>query len=600
MTDLRYPWATLLLWIASSIAGPQASAQESKQEFRKLKPPPGISPELRISVDPSRSSATVSVITGQELESLGVRFLTDALRVVPGLEVARMSASESGVALRGYNDDASSTQGILGLVDGRQVNHEFFGAVVWETLPVSLQEIDRIEVIRGPGSFVHGPNAMHGLVNIVTRSPLDYPKEDEVFLSAHAGTYGSNVESFTFVHREEGAGLKVKAGHDDLSEFTPHRGNAKDKMFAEARLALKLDEKDSNLVDLSAGGSSQKFTTLIPPFNIVPTAEFAVEADEPFARATVTYEGLRALVSWTRFDGTAVPDQVFAGFDILLDTADVDLQYTMKVLDQEVTAGTGYRRSSFETDDEDVAGGRHSTGLDWFFIQGRLTFLDPVEITGGVRVDDHSVVGTHVSPRLAAVWTLDPFDGKEDLTGHSLRATAGYGFRYPSLRELWFDMSVFGLPSAITGNEDLHAERLRSFEVGYWGRPLSWLQLETSVYYNRIDGLIHYAPAATGFRPENGDKEAAYGSESQVDLQVAQDVTTFANYAYEVRFDRETHDRIHAGPLHKANAGVRVTPKDSGFTGMLWAHYFDDIGTTDASTGASLGTVDGYALSRSL
>src|SRR6185503_20108285 len=191
-------------------AGPQARL--AADEPPRLKPPPD---EVSTSLTPtilSRSSATISVITGSDLSSLGVRTLTDALRIIPGMEVQKLSASESGVSVRSYGGPGSARQGILALADGRQVYNEFFGGVFWESLLVSMDEIKSVEVLRGPGSFLYGPNAMHGLINIVTLSPLDYAEgtraSRQIFLSAAAGSQASNVETATFVKREGNAGLK--------------------------------------------------------------------------------------------------------------------------------------------------------------------------------------------------------------------------------------------------------------------------------------------------------------------------------------------------------------------------------------------------------
>ena len=117
-----------------------------------------------------RAPSTVTIITREEIRHSGARFLTDVLRLVPGIEVQRVSSTESAVSARGYNDSSAAAQGMMCLVDGRQVYHEYLGSVLWDLIPVSLDDIDRIEVIRGPGTFLYGPNAMHGLVNIVTRT----------------------------------------------------------------------------------------------------------------------------------------------------------------------------------------------------------------------------------------------------------------------------------------------------------------------------------------------------------------------------------------------------------------------------------------------
>lgn len=552
----------------------------------------------RIPKEVKSAPSTVSVITSDEVERSGVRFLTDALRLAPGLEVQRLSSTESTVAVRGYNDDSSASQGILGLLDGRQVYNEFFGSVVWETIPISLEEIDQIEVIRGPGSFVHGPNAMHGLVNILTKSPLDYEGQD-VVLSGRYGSYGSSVASFTQITRVKDAAIKTKVGWDDITEFDPRGENAKDKAFLEVRYETLLGDKDHRL-DLTGGMNDQKANILVPTFGGVPPVVFSNDIQEGFLKANYSLGELKGQVSWSHLESRSVPDQIYAPFELTLDTADVDVQYSRRLLDVHfVTVGTGYRLAVFETEDQDIADGRHKTGLAWIFLQDEVELIEgTLWLTGGVRWDRHSTSGHNVSPRLAAVWKF--------ADNQYLRASAGWGFRNPSLREIWFDMPVnlAGLPAPATveGNKDLKAEQMRSFELSYNAELVKEFKTIFNVYYNLVDRLVEFQPTAffapgvpSVFTPLNRNKEEAYGFEVETKLLLTKEISAFGSYAFGIRRDRDTRDRNPAAPRHKANGGIRFThPK--GFSGMLWATFFDDVEFLDPAGPAPIGSVDDYTL----
>src|SRR5882672_3065674 len=201
-----------------------------------------------------RASASVSVLSGEDLKALGVQTFIDALRLMPGLEVEKISASESAVSVRGYVGPASASQGMLALVDGRQAYNEFFGAPFWETLGIAFGEIKSIEVIRGPGSFLYGPNAMHGLVNITTMSPLDYGEgiynNHQVFTTIAAGTYAANQESLIYVKREGETSVKVALSHDDMDQFES-RGDTKNKIVGSVRLQTRPAE--GRELDVTAG-----------------------------------------------------------------------------------------------------------------------------------------------------------------------------------------------------------------------------------------------------------------------------------------------------------------------------------------------------------
>jgi outer membrane cobalamin receptor len=573
--------AALAATLATSLAAWGRQEQEPRREgFRDV-----IGATARPIQQPQAPS-TITVLGSQDVEDLGARFLSDALRRIPGVEVARLSSTESSVSFRGYNDDSSASQGILALVDGRSVYNEFFGAVIWETIPVPLDQVEQVEAVRGPSSFFHGPNAMHGLVNIATRAPLQY-RSGELFLSGSAGSYGSATASATAVRREGDTGLKATVAWDDINEFLADRDTTKDKKFIEARFETLL-EKDHR-VELAAGANGQKFAVLIPTFSILPSTVFANEVQEEFVRASYSFGSVKAKVDWTHFLADSVPGTAaYAPFETLLDTANAEVQYSISFLkDTTITGGTGYRLAAFETEDENVSLGRHRTGLAWFFAEGEIEVSDKLWLTGGLRLDDHSASGLSESPRFAAVWELEP--------GQFVRASAGYGFRNPSLRELWFNMPVLGGAATIAGNRDLEPEQIRSFELGYRGRQGADLRLEGNVYYNLVDRLVEYRSLTpTVFAPRNTNKEEAYGLELEADYWISDPVSLFGNYAYSVRLDRDTHDRLRSAPRHKANAGARVTV--DRVRASLWVNFFDDVEHVDPAGGASLGALDEYAL----
>ncbi len=627
---------TVLLLAAQTFQPPQdpskPPAAVAADEQPRLKPPPDEQSTTLTPTILSRSSATVSVITGADLSMLGVRTVTDALRIIPGLEVQKISASESGVSVRSYGGPGSARQGILALIDGRQVYNEFFGGVFWESLAVSMDEVKAIEVIRGSGSFLYGPNAMHGMINIVTRSPLDYAEGSsaahEVFVSAAGGSYASNVETVTLVKREGDSGLKVTVSHDDIDEFQNHEDTA-NKLFADARFRTKFEGNQE--LEISAGASRHKFNVFFPPiiisvgnpappppsfdFQLLP-ATYTTRSEEYFVKMNYDLgDCLKVQSSYTHFSAVGQPDFVYLPFNIDLDVADIDVQFSATPIPHNhVTLGTGYRYAGFDTHDNDVSDGRHSIGLGWVFVQDELTLLKELFVTAGARLDAHSVSGVTLAPRVAVVWEFEPSTMREENgvpiiePGQSVRATVGYGFRTPSLRDLWFNMPLNPLdidplsggvvPNiTVTGNRDLKPEEIRSFEIGYWGRPQRRLQAECSIYYNLYDRLFVFEnnPGTTTASRHNVNREDSYGVEANVEFQLTNEIYTFANYAYEIRRDRDTHNGIPGGPRNKANAGIRVI-SPQGLSGMLWVNYFDEVDFTDKKTGRSLGRVPAYIL----
>ncbi|MHC4516034.1 MAG: TonB-dependent receptor plug domain-containing protein [Planctomycetota bacterium] len=565
-------------------------------------------PDLATRTDRSivLSPSSVSVVTGDEVRRSGIRYITDVLRLVPGLEIQRVSSTESNVNARGYNDTSSAAQGMLALVDGRQAYNEFFGNAFWDSLPVNIEGLDRIDVIRGPGSSLYGPNAMHGVVNFVTKSPLQYPEKGYVSFSTSAGSYESVTSNLVYVTRdtEKHSGIKFSASWDDIRQFEPRGDNARDKVFGEIRYEKDFsggDENKEHRLEVTGGVSQQKFDVLIAtvqlsPGAAIPTTSFESDADEAFLKANYTVDGFRAQVSWTGFDTDAVPEAFDAPFTLDLDTIDVDLQYTFELQKgHSVTTGSGYRYSKFETSDPDVANGDHHTNLGWVFVQDEVELTDEVLITAGVRSDWHSEAGQVTSPRFALVWGFDRWEtdrGEEpgDFR-QALRASVGYGFRNPSLRELWFNLPVTvpGLPPiTVEGNTSLDPEKIRSFEVSYYGWPVRKLRGSVNAYYNLIDDLVVFGGVLSGGSiqgtPMNQDDEEAYGFEIHGEyfwVEESDDArdpkdpvySVFGNYAYGVRRNRDTDTLVRFGPRNKANLGFRLT--SDRLKAALWATFFD-------------------------
>jgi iron complex outermembrane receptor protein len=565
-------------------------------------------PPKQVSGDPGggllgRSTSTYSFLSGEDLRTLGVRSYTDALRLMPGLEVEKISATESAVSLRGYVGPSSASQGMMLLMDGRQAYNEFLAAPLWENLPVTLDEIKSIKVIRGPASFEYGPNAMHGIVIVKTKSPLDYARgeyaQHQIFGSISAGSYGSNVQSLTYVRREENTGVKVTLGHDDMNQFETH-DDTKNKLFGTIQFeTIPLPGHD---LDVTAGMSQQIFGTLFPQTSSLPPVTYSTDSKEYFILGKYSMEGLTLQASWSRFSGDAIPDSFFAPFNLLQDTGDVELQFKITVLDSHhLIFGTGIRYSTFVTSDLDVADGRHATTAKWLFVQDEIALFQNLFLTVGARLDNHSVTGTNVSPRFALVYVLDQNMDKEPL--QSLRASLGYGLRNPGGREIWFNMPVtispgVTVPSAVQGNPDLNPEKLRSVEFGYWGRPTEKVRAECSIYYNRADSLFVFAPTTGAPLPiarTNRNHEDAYGVETSMEYQLNDEVFLFGNYTYALRHDLSDHNRIPDGPLNKANVGVRYV-QTKGLGAMMWANFFDEITFTDKETGDHVGHVPAYGL----
>lgn len=576
---------------------------------------PDIDPEQR-----TRFPSTATVLTEDDIRYSGVRYLSDILRMVPGMEVMRTTSTASNASLRGFSEDATAAQGIMVLIDGRQAYNEFYGNAFWDLIPVELDEIKLIEVIRGPMSFLYGPNAMHGLVNIITKTPKDYDRDDGsdyYRFSVRAGTYDSIVSSLTYSKwdKQEKSGLKTVFVFDDIGQFESDRSGSRDKRFAELSYTNQVGEDDEHTFGLTTTISDQAFDLVIPRFvsgaaPTIPPAVYRSQAREATFKGDYRDGNFRAKGVWVGFDADSVANLFYESFKVDVDTFDLDLLYSFQLMeDHFLTAGAGARYSIFSTAEENVSNGKHDTNLAWAFMQDEVELQPNLFFTGGIRFDRHSEAGNNPSPRAALVWQF--------LEQHALRTSYGTGFRFPSMRENWFHLPV-NVPSLPTltvgGNQGLVAEELRSLELGYSGifeitEPVtgtetdpdadarvdkisSTLEIGLTGYYNKIDNLVSFQPTTSppGRAPQNTDNDEAFGIEFEAKAVHSEEFMTFLNYSWGQRRDRATHTRNPIAPRHKGNIGFRWSPQANagswdGVRAMLWASYFDATRVFDVTVG---------------
>src|SRR5689334_7542738 len=140
-----------------------------------------------------RTAMAIYVITGEDIRRSGVTTIPEALRLAPGVEVARIDASKWAIGIRGFGSRLSRSE--LVLIDGRSVYTPLFAGTYWEVQDTLLQDIDRIEVIRGPGGTIWGPNAVNGVINIITKST----KETQgTFVSVGSGNEEQGFANFRY------------------------------------------------------------------------------------------------------------------------------------------------------------------------------------------------------------------------------------------------------------------------------------------------------------------------------------------------------------------------------------------------------------------
>lgn len=464
-----------------------------------------------VSKDPQqllKIPAAVYVITEDDIRRSGATSIPEALRLAPGVEVARIDADHWSVAIRGFAGQFSKN--LLVLIDGRSVYSPLFSGVYWDAQNVMLEDVERIEVIRGPGGTIWGANAVNGVINIITKSA-----EDTHGVSTTLG--GGNVDQGTGDIRYGGStkgGFNYRIysmGAMRGPEYHPDHDNFDDWRMGQIgfRTDWKSGEKDSFTVqgDVYRGESGESLQ--IASFS--PIAEEQVEDKSPVS-------GGNLLARWQHKTGEGSDLQIQAYFDRTnrqdlelgetRDTFDVDfIQHARVRSSDELTWGLGVRvsPSNFIQTSEGVnfLPAKQTDSIYSGFAQYELQLVrDKLVLTAGTKLEHNNFSGFDYQPSVRLLWS--------PTKRQSFWLAATRAVRTPSRvdQDVQFLIVIQATPPPpiffqITGDPKLKAEKLVAYEGGYRSQVSNHVYLDFSSFYNVYNDLQGYGPLslAESFNP---------------------------------------------------------------------------------------------------
>lgn len=440
----------------------------------------------------------VTVVDRETIRATGYRNLPDLLRLVPGFNVAWLRGWWGVVNYHGLSGDYSNR--VLVLVDGRPLNSEYFnGGIDWLGQPLALDDIERIEVLRGSNSAAYGTNAFLGVVNVITRHAT---QGQGIYVAATRGQGGINDQTLRAGASLSNLDLRLTLnqtkdrGLDNLSDS--NRLN-----FANLRADWRLTSSDE--LTLSAGMQRgvgvEGFAE--DPFN--PLRDRVAKNDfvQLKWRHVFSPEQELSLQFYRNHDRWREETQIdlpppFGSVDFDQNRkarrSSAELQYFGRLTpDLRAVAGVEWR--SDRVDSEFFFGSGNPAGSHTLRLFGNLEWrvVEPLRLNLGVMSERHSITGTRSAPRLFANYEVQP--------GHVLRAGVSSANRIPTLFELLGDSRFVapGVPSdnVILGNRHLARERILAREIGYFGqfRTLG-LQIDARLYQELLRDLIDVVPLA--------------------------------------------------------------------------------------------------------
>ncbi len=439
-------------------------------------------------------AAAVHVVSAEDIARMGVTTLPDALRLVPGVQVAAMSNNRWAVSVRGFNGRFANS--LLVMVDGRTVYSSLFSGTYWEALDIPLAEVDRIEVIRGPGASIWGANAVNGIVNIITKWARA-TQGNEVQL-----TVGSEDHGVLYARH----GGRLEDGHYRLSYHgrdreSSHiaRGDGGEDGWRTHRIGFRMERFVNDLGEISVKGDV--FSNDSEDYWYLPDATAPggvrgtgfVQQDRG-AALTVGLNRVRDDGSeWSLQSSVQYVDQQVG--DLLSEsrtTVDVDGQYRFAHGAHDIILGGGLRYN-----DQAVRGNgfftleqaRRRFGLVSAFVHDEYALVpDTLTLTAGLKFEHHTWTGNEWQPNVRLAWQVAP--------SHLIWGAISEASRTPARIEFDAQYSPFVLKATppyllarISSADNMKAERVRSFELGYRGQPVETVHFDVTAFYMRYRNL---------------------------------------------------------------------------------------------------------------
>jgi len=538
--------------------------------------------------------AAVQVITAEDIRRSGATSIPEALRLAPGVHVAHIDGNKWAVGIRGMN--ARWAGQLLVLMDGRTLYSPLYSGVYWENQDTLLEDIERIEVVRGPGGTLWGANAVNGVINIITKSAADtqgtlaYGRVGSLEQGGalrHGVQIGDHAHLRAYLKWYERDDFRTPDGDDAHDGSTAWRGGF--RLDGEANSAAYTLQGD--LYD----GELQQTAVTTSPLNPVEP--------NPLVAETADWRGFNLLGRWRQTTDTgewrlqAYFDRAQRRETVLeqrVDTWDIEFQHRLRPFDNhDVVWGAGYRRVSDRLYGDgntlvfDPA--ERSDDLYNVFVQDEIRLHPDWRLTLGAKFENNPVSGMEPQPSTRLLW--QPNDNQ------SLWAAWSRAVRTPSRADRDIHLNLTGFPLvSIHGSEDFDTERMDAYELGFRHQPSAAFGYDLSAFYYDYGNLrstepdFPFAFPVFNNRFDNLTQANSHGAEISAFWQVRDDWRLKAGYAWlnlDAKLKAGSGDTQtvaafeRSGPRHQAQlqSQHRLRP-DLELDALLY--YVDEIGDVDA------------------
>lgn len=450
----------------------------------------------------STAPAAIEVITAEDIRRSGAQTLPEVLRLARNLEVARIDAQRWAISARGFNSFEASNK-LLVLIDGRTVYTPLYSGVFWDQQHVALEDIERIEVVSGPGGTLWGANAVNGVINVITRSAAD---TQDARLAAFAGERDQRLEA-RYGGRLGGVNYRIFANAFQQGASEMFGGGDAGDDWSGAEIGFRTDW----------GGAENQY--------MLQASLYEDDID-----AGGSHTGGHILGSWAHLfdDGSSLEAQAYysnaerdtafinaQGISDALATWDLSFQHTLAFgRAHEIVWGGGYRLAESEfintANPATFLKERRTLRTVNIFVQDEIALREDLALTLGLKLEDHVFTDVEYMPNARLAWRPDDRS--------MVWAAVSRAVRTPSRIDRELQIPGLVAPGAF------QSETLIAYELGYRNQPADYASFSINLFYHDYDDIRTSSLTPPGVLPYfvgNGLAGEAYGLEAWGDLELA-------------------------------------------------------------------------------
>lgn len=475
--------------IASAQAAPETEAADlSLEELMDVKIYSAAKKEQAM----ADTAAAAFVISQEDIRRSGATSVPDALRMAPGVQVAQINAHDWAITIRGFNDRFSNK--LLVLVDGRTVYSPLFSGTYWSAQDMVMEDIDRIEVIRGPGGTVWGANAVNGVINIRTKHSKN---TQGGLVSAQGGNYqnGGSVRYGGELGKE--GSYRVYAKGKQNSDYLNGKGADAHDQWNAGQGGFRADYALTGKDELAFSGDIQEMEG-DETINFRPTIDSSMSQRNANVTAKLSHKTEDG--EWYLQSFYLTDERRSYPMNHLIDTFDMEFQHNLQAGQRNaVTWGLDYRLVADKlTDFNGVSFNPDSRETQLFsaFLQDQFSITDALRLTVGSKIEHNDYSGFEYQPNARLLWKLNE--------NHSTWTSISRAVRVPSRSFQDMNISLYRvrlpfppfntMEGVIVGDAGVKSEQVTAFEWGYRGQMSQNLSFDVATFYNIYDTLSsHYS-----------------------------------------------------------------------------------------------------------